>query len=141
MRDLGVYRSTPLIMRAVTIRQEEKKDRRVIKAMEYCREYLERVVLQVRCQNTIKDPKLNFHLVKGYNNKKNLYVSTWWPESDSRSYKVRLYINTVEADFNVRKDISDQVADFARHSMITRLQKMYDKTYGVITIDQHELQD
>lgn len=137
----GCIGEPSIIMRAVCIRQEEKNDPRIIKARKYCREYLERVVLQVRCQGIIKNPTLNFHLVKGYLNKKNLYVSTWWPDSDTRGYKLRIYLCTVDQYFNVRKDITDQVADFARSTMIQRLQEKYDKTYAITTVDHHEYQN
>jgi len=128
-------------MRAVSIRTEEKSDPRIIKASEYCRDYLQRVVLQVRCQGILENPTLNFHTVKGYPNRKNLYVSTWWPGTDTAGYKVRFYLCTVDQDFNVRKDITDQVADFARSSMIQRLQAKYDKAYPLTTVDHYEYQN
>lgn len=127
-------------MRAVTIRQEEKNHPAIVKASQYCHDYLERVVLQVRSQGIIANPKLNFHLVKGYPNKKNLYASTWWPGTTKRGYKVRIYLCTVAEDFNVRKDIQDNIHDFARSNMIQRLQQKYDKLYSVKTTDQYDYQ-
>ena len=128
-------------MRAVSIRTEEKSDPRVIKARQYCRDYLQRVVLQVRCQGIINDPSLYFHLVKGFGGRKNLYVSTWWPDTDRRGYKVRFYLCTVDAGYDLRKDIPDNVYDFARSTMIQRLQAKYDKSYPSTTIDHYEYQN
>lgn len=127
-------------MRAVTIRQEEKNHPAIIKASQYCHDYLERVVLQVRSQGIISDPKLNFHLVKGYAGKKNLYASTWWPGSDTKGYKVRIYLCTVDGDFNVRKDITDPITEFARSTMIQRLQEKYDKLYTIKTVEEYDTQ-
>lgn len=136
----GCIGEPSIIMRAVSIRQEEKNHPGIIKARQYCRDYLQRVVLQVRCQGIIDNPSLNFHTVKGHPGRRNLYVSTWWPASDTRGYKVRIYLCTVDQDFNVRKDVTDQVADFARFTMIQRLQEKYDKTYAITTVDQYEYQ-
>ena len=128
-------------MRAVSIRQEEKNNPTIIKARQYCRDYLQRVVLQVRCQGIIDNPSLNFHTVKGHPGRRNLYVSTWWPDSDTAGYKVRFYICTVDQDFNLRKDISDQMYNDARAKMISRLQEKFNRTYAVTTVDQYEYQD
>lgn len=128
-------------MRAVSIRQEEKNHPTIIKASQYCRDYLQRVVLKVRCQSIIDNPSLCFHTVKGHPGRRNLYVSTWWPDSDTAGYKVRFYICTVDQDFNLRKDISDQMYNDARAKMISRLQEKFNRTYAVTTVDQYEYQN
>ena len=128
-------------MRAVSIRQEEKNHPTIIKASQYCRDYLQRVVLKVRCQGIIDNPSLCFHTVKGNGDRRNLYVSTWWPDTDTAGYKVRFYLCTVDKDFNIRKDVQDNVYDFARSTMIQRLQAKFDKAYPVTTVDLYEYQD
>jgi len=128
-------------MRAVSIREEEKNNPTIIKARQYCRDYLQRVVLQVRCQGILDNPSLNFHTVKGNGDRRNLYVSTWWPDTDSAGYKVRFYICSVGQDFNLRKDITDDMYNDAMARMIKRLQEKFDKSYPVTNVDQYEYQD